>query len=380
LVDAVPGASVPVERGHRPEYRTATLGSAGNEAAAAQAAIAADAASSVEPPAVAVLEPAPSPPRPAAKVPRPVSPVAPLVVEEDPLEHALLADTPPPLGVLPAVENAPEAAAGPAPSAQVPSAVTNVLMPWAGPAKKQAAEQAAERGADTAAPAPKPTADTFGQTLPLSAVKAPPGIAHAKSMAEAKREEPKRSDVTTQPPQSVQRPVSSRAPSKAAPKAPPPPAENGSWLRTGVFAILAAGASYYGVTMLSSLVSGPTAAPSALASGASVASAVAPVPSPVVSAALAPTKPQVVTTQTPLPPDAGVPKGNGLLEIQVPEGTPIRVDGEYLGMGPARRVPLPPGQHELTFGDGPPLTVTVTLGERTLTSLASGTTTPVGSP
>jgi len=38
----------------------------------------------------------------------------------------------------------------------------------------------------------------------------------------------------------------------------------------------------------------------------------------------------------------------------------IRVDGEYLGMGPGRRVPLPPGAHELTLGDNPPVTVKVT--------------------
>jgi DNA-binding response OmpR family regulator/HPt (histidine-containing phosphotransfer) domain-containing protein len=71
--DAAPGASVPVERGHRPEFRVDTLGSAGNEAAAAQAAIAAEAEAEAKP-LVAIVEPMPlepvkSPPRPAVKSP-----------------------------------------------------------------------------------------------------------------------------------------------------------------------------------------------------------------------------------------------------------------------------------------------------------------------
>ncbi|MES1186498.1 MAG: response regulator, partial [Myxococcales bacterium] len=67
--DAMPGASVPVERGHRPEFRTDTLGSAGNEAAAAMAAVAkseeaAQAPAAVEPAPAVTLEPSASPPRP----------------------------------------------------------------------------------------------------------------------------------------------------------------------------------------------------------------------------------------------------------------------------------------------------------------------------
>ena len=66
-----------------------------------------------------------------------------------------------------------------------------------------------------------------------------------------------------------------------------------------------------------------------------------------------------------------VPAGNGLLEIQVPEGTAIRVDGEYLGMGPGRRVPLSPGPHEVTLGDGAPQSVLVKAGQRTLAVVGS---------
>ncbi|HXK20024.1 MAG TPA: hypothetical protein VNG33_19570, partial [Polyangiaceae bacterium] len=301
-------------------------------------------------------------------------------VEDDPLAQALSDDTPPPRAVAAVAESAGDPQAGPAPSAPVPSAVTNALMPWAGPAKKQAAELAAE----PAAPAPKPAPGTFGQTLPLSALKAPAGIATAKSMAELKetkqeRDEPRRSDVSTQPPQAATRPVSSKTPLKADAKPQAAPAEgNGGWLRTAVFAVIAAGASYYGVTLVSSLMSGPK--PPALA--VSAASAVTPVPSSVVSAALAPadSKLQFMSMETPLPDGTDVPAGNGLLEIKVPDGTAIRVDGEYLGMGPGRRVPLPAGSHELTLGDNPPLTVKVTAGQRTLAHLVVTVTTPIGSP
>jgi DNA-binding response OmpR family regulator len=349
LVDALPGSSVPVERGHRPEFRTDTLGSAGNEAAAAQAAVAAAAAATVEPMPLAGIEPAKSPPRPAVKPPRPVSPAR---VDEDPLEHALSADTPPPLGVAPVAEK-PAALAAKAPST---------------PPADQAAKPAA----------------TFGQTLPLSAMKAPAELGTVKSMADLKPEEPKRSDVSTQPPQAAPRSVGTKA--RAAAPAPKPPASNkapapaeggGGWLRTAVFAVIAAGASYYVVTFASTLFSGPK--PPALASSAS--SAVTPAPSQVASAALAPEhKLQFMTMETDIPPGTDVPGGDGLLELKVPDGTAIRVDGEYLGMGPGRRVPLPPGPHELILGDNPPLTVTITTGQRLLAHLAATNTTPIGSP
>jgi len=350
LVDAVPGASVPVERGHRPEFRANTLGSAGNEAAAAQAAVAAaaQAAASAEPTPIAGLEPAKSPPRPAVKPPRPQSPAAPQVAERDPLAQALLDDTPAPVGVAPVAEKAP-------------------------------AGGVAEQTAEPAAPAPKPTAATFGQTLPLSAVKAPAGIATAKSMADAKREEPRRSQVSTQPPQAAPRAVAQKSPVKTEPKAPVAPSdEKGGWLRTAVFAVIAAGASYYGVTLVSSALSGPK--PPALS--VATTSAVVPVPSSVPSTARAPALPklQFTSAQTALPPGTDVPAGNGLLEISVPDGTAIRVDGEYLGMGPGRRVPLSPGSHQVTLGDAPPVTVTITSGQRTLASLTASATTPVGSP
>ena len=347
--DAAPGASVPVERGHRPEFRANTLGSAGNEAAAAQAAIAADAAPApapVAPTPLATFEPAKSPPRPAVKAPRPVSPVAPRVVEEDPLAQALGIDTPPPLGVSAAVaEKALDAALAPA-------------------------------------PALKPTAATFGQTLPLSAVKAP---TFPSASTSTKPEPTKRSETSTQPPQAAPR-ISSRPPAKAAPrKAEPAPvkvaatasSDAGGWVRTALFSLMAAGISYYGITLLFG------AAPPKAPAPATEPSAVTPVPTPVVASALtsAPPKLQITATDSPLPPGTDVPAGNGLLEIQVPDGTAIRVDGEYLGMGPGRRVPLTPGAHQVTLGDTAPQAVTVKVGQRTLAVAASASSpAPAGSP
>ena len=346
--EAAPGASVPVERGHRPEFRANTLGSAGNEAAAAQAAIAAQAeaaAAVVEPLPPAVLEPAKSPPRPVAKPPRPVSPVAPRVVEEDPLAQALGVDTPPPLDVATAV---------------------------------------AEKALDAAlAPAPKPAPGTFGQTLPLSAVNAPKFPTASTS---SKPEPTKRSETSTQPPQAAPRNISSRPPAKAAPApakpapakaAPAPQGDGGGWLRTALFSLMAAGISYYGITLLFG-----APAPKAAAS-ATEPSAVTPVPTPVVASALAPAAPklQITATDSPLPPGTDVPAGDGLLEIQVPDGTAIRVDAEYLGMGPGRRVPLTPGAHQVTLGDTAPQTVTVKVGQRTLAVAASASSpAPAGSP
>ena len=81
---------------------------------------------------------------------------------------------------------------------------------------------------------------------------------------------------------------------------------------------------------------------------------------------------QIELSEAPLPPGTDTPPNTGLLEIQVPEGTSIRVDGEYLGMGPGRRVPLAPGEHQLTLGDAPPQPVSIKLGQRTLAVVAGG--------
>jgi hypothetical protein len=107
----------------------------------------------------------------------------------------------------------------------------------------------------------------------------------------------------------------------------------------------------------------PEPAPAAM-----VSAAPGPVVLPVTSAAPAAAagKLSLTTSESALPPGSDVPAGNGLLEIQVPDGTAIRVDGEYLGMGPARRVPLAPGEHQVALGDGAPQAVTIKLGQRTL--------------
>jgi DNA-binding response OmpR family regulator len=349
--DAMPGASVPVERGHRPEFRTDTLGSAGNEAAAAMAAVAkseeaAPAPAAVEPAPIVTVEPSASPPRPVVKPPRPDSPLAPQASDDDALAQALQVDTPLPLG-------------GTLPLVGAPKAVETAT-----------------------APAPALVQPVLGQTLPLEGAKMP-----APAPAEVHAEGPKRSEVSTRPPAAGPRPASSKAPAKNGPakaapaKAAPAPAastEGSGWVRTALFSLLAAGASYYAITMLSTRFAPSKPAPPADATTPALVPPAPVVPTPGVQGA---PKPQLTTSDSPLPPGTDVPVGNGLLEIQVPDGTAIRVDGEYLGMGPARRVPLAPGGHQLTLGDGVPESVLVKAGQRTLAVLAKpSVAAPAGSP
>ncbi|HEY6081668.1 MAG TPA: response regulator [Polyangiaceae bacterium] len=353
--DAAPGASVPVQRGHRPELRTETLGSAGNEAAAALAAV--SVAESSVASAVQVVEP-----RAVVKPPRPDSPLAPRAVEEDPLAQALLGATPSPEAVAPVVAppvREPDAVdLGKTMPLAAHSALTGALMPWAGSAEP-AEEPAAEM--PSAAPA------VVGKTEVMPSVN-PPAAGAAAQQADDERR------ASTQPPAPA-KPAALQP--KTAAKAPPPTAaeEGGGWGRTTLFAVLAAGASYWGVTALFGTPA-PTAAPGADPSAATAAATA------VVSSAVAPAAPKlrIELTDSPLPPGTDVPPSTGLLEIQVPDGTAIRVDGEYLGMGPGRRVPLAPGPHQLALGDAPPEPVTIKLGQRTLAVATSGSARPSGSP
>jgi hypothetical protein len=210
----------------------------------------------------------------------------------------------------------------------------------------------------------------------LNAVKAP-AVAGASTRPSTKPEPIRRSDTSTQPPKAAPRPATSKAPIKAAPAKTmaAPQSDGGGWLRTALFSLMAAGVSYYGITLLF----GAPAPKPTLAEP----SAVTPVPTPVVETALAAPAPklQLTATDSALPPGMDVPAGLGLLEIQVPDATAIRVDGEYLGMGPGRRVPLSPGTHQVTLGDSAPQSVTIKVGQRTLATAASASSpAPAGSP
>jgi DNA-binding response OmpR family regulator len=356
---AAPGASVPVERGHRPELRSDTLGSAGNEAAAALAAIT-EGERALES-AVQVVEPSRSPPRPVVKPPRPDSPAPPRAAEEDPVAQALLGATPEPAAA--AQPPRPEATA-------VPSAITNALMPWAG-----AAKQAAEAAPEDARPAAAAGLTPGNKTEVMAAVTAPSDAPPSVEPAEDRR-------ASTQPPAtaaaksksappksaSTASSASAKAPGKAPAKQPtttpaPDSGESaGGWARTAVFALLAAVGSYWGVTKLFG-----AAAPAPAATVEAAAATVAPVQPAVVPSAAPAAAPkfQLELSESALPPGTDTPPNTGLLEVQVPDGTAIRVDGEYLGMGPARRVPLSPGEHQLTLGDAPARVVTIKLGQRT---------------
>ncbi len=278
----LPGSSVPVERGYRPDpLATATLGSAGNEAAAAIAA-----AGAAEDRDAAANTPSDS---------------------DDPLAQALLAETP-------------------SPAAALPVAARPIIVH-----------------------APRPPAPQAPANEPTEAFAAGPG-------------------------------PSSRAP-RATASSPPPSsasartdADQGGVARTLVLALLAAAASFAGVRFAAQLLApeGPDAAT------ATAPSTIVPLPAP---ASAAVPRLLVRTSESPLPPDSGVAAGSGLLEVEVPEATAIRVDGEYLGMGPKRRVPLLPGPHELGLGDGIVSTVAVRAGVRTLAvATPSGSEAVVGSP
>lgn len=321
-----PGASVPVERGHRPELRTDTLDSVGNEASLARAALAAVAATST---AAEPLAPKPVVAVEAAATPEP-----------DPLAQALL-DSP----------------------AEVPAV--------------------AEKAPET-----KPALDRT-QPLPsatVAAVDAAVAAANRSSEAEPRREADPRREETTRPANVATQPSKAKAaPRKAPAKAPakkpaaPPPTEGGGWLRTAAVALLACGASYFGFTKLVGwLAAEPPSEPAAL----TAPTVPAPVPVPVAASAKAAAAAKAIEiTESPLPPGTDLPAGNGLLDVQVPAGTAIRVDGEYLGMGPARRVPLSPGPHTLLLGDGPAQTVNIKLGQRTLAVMGSAASpAPAGSP
>jgi hypothetical protein len=72
--------------------------------------------------------------------------------------------------------------------------------------------------------------------------------------------------------------------------------------------------------------------------------------------------------ELPLPPEARVPEGQGLLEVVAGHRDEVLVDHREIGQGPEVRVVLAPGVHELRSrrkGEEQPLTVVVRAGRRT---------------
>ena len=73
-----------------------------------------------------------------------------------------------------------------------------------------------------------------------------------------------------------------------------------------------------------------------------------------------------------MPSGLEVPAGSGILEIEVAGPEVLYVDGSFMGRGPTRRVPLAPGKHELSIGEGPDaqrVEVEITAASRTRVSL-----------
>jgi hypothetical protein len=54
----------------------------------------------------------------------------------------------------------------------------------------------------------------------------------------------------------------------------------------------------------------------------------------------------------PLPPGVTVAAGQGMLEVQTGARHAIYVDGEFVGRGPTRRIPVPAGRHEVRLSLG----------------------------
>jgi DNA polymerase-3 subunit gamma/tau len=127
-------------------------------------------------------------------------------------------------------------------------------------------------------------------------------------------------------------------PSKAAESAKKQP-ESGGAARALVGAVL----SFAAVFLLVKFVVLKPAAEVAPPAAVSVALP-APAPKPTAAA------PRIETL--PVPSGLEVPAGSGILEIEVPGPEVLYVDGSFMGRGPTRRVPLPPGKHELAIGEG----------------------------
>ncbi|MBN1611234.1 MAG: response regulator [Polyangiaceae bacterium] len=62
--------------------------------------------------------------------------------------------------------------------------------------------------------------------------------------------------------------------------------------------------------------------------------------------------PAVQPQTLPLPPGVTVAAGQGLLEVQTGARHAIYVDGEFVGRGPSRRIPVPAGRHEVRLSLG----------------------------
>lgn len=126
------------------------------------------------------------------------------------------------------------------------------------------------------------------------------------------------------------------------PRPAPPPREEDKPIgavRIALLSIAAAAVAFGAVTLVRNLTAGPPAA-SVAPTGTTTASSAAPVPA---------AKPSVQPTVQDLdmPPGVPVAGDKGLLEVDLGAAKhPVYVDGAFVGRGPSRRVPLPPGQHQ----------------------------------
>ncbi len=135
-------------------------------------------------------------------------------------------------------------------------------------------------------------------------------------------------------------PVSVR-PKPATVSPPPAPEEKSSFVGPALLALLSGLVVYGAVTLTRKALVQEDAPPPEVPSA--VASVAVPKPAPKV-------EPRV--ERLPVPSGIEVPSGMGLLEVETSGPVVLYVDGDFVGRGPLRRVPLAPGRHELAIGEG----------------------------
>jgi hypothetical protein len=141
-------------------------------------------------------------------------------------------------------------------------------------------------------------------------------------------------------------PAPPAAEERVASEPPPAPVERPMGFGKIALITAAAAALSYGVVRWAVTPVQPAGAPSGVAA--------APPPSAARPAAVKvePVEVQATTRDLELPAGIPVAADKGLLEIEIGGQDAIYVDGVFVGLGPTRRVPLPPGRHEIEVRSG----------------------------
>ncbi len=186
-------------------------------------------------------------------------------------------------------------------------------------------------------------------------------VATQRSLPAPRSRAPRTPEVS-EPPLELKAPVSIRP--RPVSTVGPLPMEKPGWIGPALLAVVSGLVVYYAVRLVRDRLTAEDKPPEV---PAAVASVVVPKPAPKV-------EPRVETL--PLPSGMDVPSGMGLLEVQTPGPVVLYVDGDFVGRGPLRRVPLSPGRHELAIGEGAErsaLPIELTAASRTRVSVPRST-------